>query len=55
MNDPWAFNLVHIIPGEGVQGWSQPTDVRPRPEGMSLLIFQQDTERGAVQPMPVAS
>lgn len=54
LNTAWAFNLVRIIPAEGVQSWSQPADVRPRPEGMSLLLFQQDTERGAVQPMPTA-
>jgi hypothetical protein len=54
LNTAWAFNLVRIIPGEGVQSWSQPADVRPRPEGMSLLLFQQDSERGAVPPMTVA-
>jgi len=54
VNAAWAFNLVRVIPGEGVQSWSQPADVQPRPEGMSLLLFQQDTDRGAVQPMPAA-
>ncbi len=45
LNTAWAFNLVRIVPGQGVQSWSQPADVRPRPEGMSLLLFQQDAER----------
>ncbi len=36
----WAFNVVRITPGRGVQSWSQPADVQPRPEGMSLLLFQ---------------
>jgi photosystem II stability/assembly factor-like uncharacterized protein len=50
LNSAWAFNLVRILPGRGVQSWSQPADVRPRPEGMSLLLFQQDTERAQAQP-----
>lgn len=36
----WAFNVVRVMPGRGVQSWSQPADVQPRPEGMSLLLFQ---------------
>ena len=43
----WAFNLVRILPGRGVQSWSQPADVQPRPEGMSLLLFQT----GGARPM----
>jgi hypothetical protein len=35
----WACNLVRVIPGRGVQAWSSPADVQPRPEGMGLLIF----------------
>jgi photosystem II stability/assembly factor-like uncharacterized protein len=46
----WAFNLVRIVPGRGVQSFSQPADVQPRPEGMSLLLFQS----GAARPMPKA-
>ena len=46
----WAFNLVRVVPGRGVQSWSQPADVQPRPEGMSLLLFQS----GAARPMPKA-
>lgn len=45
----WAFNLVRTLPGRGVQSWSLPADVRPRPEGMSLLLFQTG---GAARPMP---
>jgi hypothetical protein len=46
----WAFNLVRVMPGRGVQSWSLPADVQPRPEGMSLLLFQS----GAARPMPKA-
>lgn len=46
----WAFNAVRIVPGQGVQSWSQPADVEPRPEGMSLLLFQAP----AARPMPKA-
>jgi hypothetical protein len=38
----WAVNVVRILPGRGVQGWSTPAGVEPRPEGMALLVFQQD-------------
>jgi photosystem II stability/assembly factor-like uncharacterized protein len=46
----WAFNVVRVIPGRGVQSWSQPADVEPIPEGMSLLLFQT----GKARPMPMA-
>ncbi|HZZ78880.1 MAG TPA: YCF48-related protein [Gemmataceae bacterium] len=45
----WAFNVVRIIPGRGVQSWSVPADVAPRPEGMSVLTFQT----GGARPMPM--
>jgi photosystem II stability/assembly factor-like uncharacterized protein len=45
----WAFNVVRVLPGRGVQSWSLPADVEPRPEGMSLLLFQT----GAARPMPM--
>ena len=45
----WAFNVARILPGRGVQSWSQPADVRPRPEGMSLLLFQSGTGRPMVR------
>ncbi len=35
----WACNLVRVIPGRGVQAWSRPAGVTPRPEGMGLLMF----------------
>jgi hypothetical protein len=44
----WAFNVVRVMPGHGVQSWSQPADVEPRPEGMSLLLFQS----AGTKPMP---
>jgi photosystem II stability/assembly factor-like uncharacterized protein len=45
----WAFNVVRVLPGRGVQSWSLPADVEPRPEGMSLLLLQT----GAARPMPM--
>jgi photosystem II stability/assembly factor-like uncharacterized protein len=54
LNSAWAFNLTRVVPGQGVQSWSQPADVRPRPEGMTLLLFQQDAERAPAQPMSKA-
>ncbi len=41
----WAFNAVRVLPGRGVQSWSQPADVEPRPEGMSVLLFATGTAR----------
>jgi hypothetical protein len=38
----WACNLVRVIPGRGVQGWSTPAGVEPRPEGMGLVVFQRE-------------
>jgi hypothetical protein len=38
----WAVNVVRVLPGRGVQAWSLPADVRPRPEGMGLLLFAGD-------------
>jgi hypothetical protein len=38
----WAVNVVRVLPGRGVQAWSLPADVRPRPEGMGLLQFVGD-------------
>jgi hypothetical protein len=37
----WACNVVRVVPGKGVQAWSTPADVTPRPEGMGLLIFSE--------------
>lgn len=42
-NSAWAVNVVRTLPGRGVQGWSLPADAQPRPEGMSLMIFHQET------------
>jgi photosystem II stability/assembly factor-like uncharacterized protein len=38
----WACNVVRVLPGRGVQAWSLPADVEPRPEGMGLLLFMHD-------------
>jgi photosystem II stability/assembly factor-like uncharacterized protein/tetratricopeptide (TPR) repeat protein len=38
----WACNIVRVLPGRGVQAWSLPADVQPRPEGMGLLTFIQE-------------
>lgn len=35
----WACNVARILPGRGVQAFSLPADVEPRPEGMGLLLF----------------
>ena len=38
----WACNVVRILPGRGVQGWSLPAAVEPMPQGMGLLVFQDN-------------
>ena len=38
----WALNAVRVVPGKGVQAWSAPADVTPRPEGMGLLLFMSE-------------
>jgi photosystem II stability/assembly factor-like uncharacterized protein len=48
----WACNVVRVLPGRGVQAFSTPADVQPRPEGMGLLIFTHDPERTAAAPLP---
>ncbi|MBY0527175.1 MAG: hypothetical protein K2R98_27515 [Gemmataceae bacterium] len=48
----WACNLVRTVPGRGVQAWSVPADVTPRPEGMGLLLFQQDGRRPTTAEAP---
>ncbi len=44
-NNAWAINVVRTLPGRGVQAWSLPADAQPRPEGMSLLVFHQETSK----------
>lgn len=39
----WACNVVRVLPGRGVQAWSLPAGVEPRPEGMGLLMFLQES------------
>jgi photosystem II stability/assembly factor-like uncharacterized protein len=41
-NSAWAVNVVRTLPGRGVQAWSIPAGVEPRPEGMALVVFQRD-------------
>ncbi|MFT3878142.1 MAG: YCF48-related protein [Gemmatales bacterium] len=38
-NEVWAANVTRIIPGMGVQAASMPAGVKPKPEGMGLLLF----------------
>ena len=44
-NVAWAVNVVRTLPGRGVQAWSLPADVQPRPEGMSLMVFHQEVNK----------
>jgi photosystem II stability/assembly factor-like uncharacterized protein len=41
----WACNVTRVVPGKGLQTWSGPADVEPRPEGMGLLQFLGDPKR----------
>lgn len=41
-NKAWAFNVVRVVPGRGVQSWSLPADAQMRPEGMGLMMFSGD-------------
>jgi len=38
----WACNVVRILPGRGIQAWSTPAGIEPRPEGMGLMVFHRD-------------
>jgi hypothetical protein len=38
----WACNVVRVLPGRGVQAWSLPAGVTPRPEGLGLLLFMNE-------------
>jgi hypothetical protein len=46
----WACNVVRVLPRRGVQAMSLPADVQPRPEGMGLLIFQDEPVRTRIRP-----
>jgi hypothetical protein len=48
----WACNVVRVVPGEGVQGFSLPADAQPRPEGMGLITFVADPRRPATAAGP---
>jgi hypothetical protein len=49
-NTAWAANVVRILPGRGVQAWSTPAGVEPRPEGMGLMVFQRELPKGGTMP-----
>lgn len=56
INRAWACNVVRILPGRGVQAWSVPADVQPRPEGMGVLLFTDGkaaTHQAALPPKPM--
>ncbi|MCC6417518.1 MAG: hypothetical protein IT429_04650 [Gemmataceae bacterium] len=38
----WGCNVVRVLPGRGVQGWSSPAGVEARPEGAGLLFFRPE-------------
>lgn len=38
----WAANVSRVVPGRGIQSWSNPADGEPRPEGMGLLQFRAE-------------
>lgn len=38
-NEVWAANVTRIIPGVGIQAASMPAGVKPKPEGLGLLMF----------------
>ncbi len=48
----WACNVTRVVPGQGVQAFSLPADVLPRPEGMGLLTFVPDQRRAAAPAPP---
>ncbi len=54
----WAFNVVRVLPGRGVQAFSLPAEAPEealRPEGMGLLLFTQDSRPSTVKPMSRAT
>ncbi len=40
----WAVNVSRVVPGKGVQSWSNPADENPRSEGMGLLQFRAEQQ-----------
>jgi photosystem II stability/assembly factor-like uncharacterized protein len=43
----WAMNISRIVPNQGVQSVSLPAGVKPKPEGMGLLMFDGDPVKPA--------
>lgn len=39
-DDAWAFGMQRIVPGVGIQSFTQPAAVEPRGEGFALMVFQ---------------
>jgi photosystem II stability/assembly factor-like uncharacterized protein len=52
LGSAWACNIVRVLPGRGVQAWSLPADVQPRPEGMGLLLFTGGPKDQKPEPRP---
>ncbi len=51
----WAFNVVRVVPGKGVQAFSLPAEAPEealRTEGMGLLMFTQDSRPAPVKAPP---
>ena len=46
----WACNVVRTLPGQGVQAWSLPAGVEPRPEGLGILLFTHERDQGLAMP-----
>ena len=38
--DVWALGLQRIVPGVGLQSWTNPAAVKVQPEGFGYLLFQ---------------
>jgi hypothetical protein len=52
-NNVWALGVQRIVPGVGIQSFTKPASVQPRPEGFALLVFQD--ARGAASLPPAQS
>ena len=38
--DAWAMGVQRIVPGVGIQSYTQPASVDPRGEGFAVMVFQ---------------
>ena len=48
-NETWAFNVMRIVPGESVLGWTRPAATAIRPDGFSHLKFARRAPRKNAQ------